>query len=244
MKNITRPRLHCLFRLLQHLRLLEHLLLQPPLDLPVFLTLYIGCLDLLHLLKLFRAGLVGPGVGESQELGQYVIVTFIFHINGIRPSRDVGVGGLRTRCRCRKVDRKYRGSGLVMRPIDRHRDPRVVVFETRETLSPELAGPEVAAVEFVGEVQVYSLDIFGEDGGAGTCSYVEKLCRKPLDWERGVESLWDITHFLERKLATEQGELSRRQRGLTAFKFRVRLATFIFQTFVNKKEYYSGITFT
>lgn len=41
-----------------------------------------------------------------------------------------------------------------------------MVFEAGEVGAPEFAGAEVPVVDFVGEVEVDALDIFGEERGA------------------------------------------------------------------------------
>ena len=43
-----------------------------------------------------------------------------------------------------------------------------MVLEAWEVEAPEFAGTEMTIVDFEGEVEVYTFDIFGKDSGAGT----------------------------------------------------------------------------
>lgn len=46
-----------------------------------------------------------------------------------------------------------------MRPVDRHRYGRVVIFEPWQIVAPYLSRPEMAIVVFEGEVKVDSFNV-------------------------------------------------------------------------------------
>ena len=77
----------------------------------------------------------------------------------------------------REEDSHDCGFGIVVGSIDRHRNGRIVVFESWEVMVPNVPRAKVSVLVPSGEIHVYSFDIFREYGSTRTNSNVNKLER-------------------------------------------------------------------
>lgn len=58
------------------------------------------------------------------------------------------------------------GTGLILGPVDCHRNCRVVILESRQIIAPDLASSKMTIADLERKIEMDSFNIFGQDGCA------------------------------------------------------------------------------
>lgn len=67
------------------------------------------------------------------------------------------------------------GTGLILRPVDCHRNGRIVILESRQIIAPDLASSKMTIADLESKIEMNSFNIFGQNGCALSKSYIVEL---------------------------------------------------------------------